>query len=151
MLETMRASTSVFFGVALLLSSCSKTAETKQAKQLPLEAGPATTTSKHPLAKYIEFSGFRLAEAGPGMLRIKMIAVNHSEADLSELAVKISLTTSVSKPDDPPVLQFDAKVPPLGPQEIKDITLTVPSKVRMYEIPDWQFLRAQFDITAPAP
>jgi hypothetical protein len=137
--------------VILILSSCSKPAATKEAKQIPLESGPATTTSKHPLAKYVEFSGFRLSEAGPGMLRVKLIAVNHSEADFSELTVKISLTTSVAKPGDPPVLQFDVKVPPLGPQEIKDITVTIPSKVRMYEIPDWQFLRAQFDITAPAP
>jgi hypothetical protein len=39
----------------------------------------------------------------------------------------------------------------LGPQENKDVTVTVPTKLRLYELPDWQFLRAQFEITSPAP
>jgi hypothetical protein len=27
----------------------------------------------------------------------------------------------------------------------------VNTKLRIYELPDWQFLRAEFDITSPAP
>ena|SRR6476646_2835153 len=136
----------------LSLAACSSAPEAKQTKQVTADvAGPATTTSKHPLAKYIEFAGFRISEAGPGKLKVKFIAVNHSEADLGELAVKLRMTTNVAKPDDPPVAEFEAKIPSLGPQEIRDITATTNTKKRAYEIPDWQFIRVDFDITSPAP
>ena len=138
--------------LSLSLAACSSAPETKSAKPAPPEVGgPAATTSKHPLAKYIEFAGYRVSEAGPGKLRIKFIAVNHSEADLGELVVKMRMTTSVAKPGDPPVTEFEAKIPSLGPQEIRDVTATTDTKKRAYEIPDWQFIRTEFDITSPAP
>jgi len=134
------------------LAACSSAPETKAAKPAQADvSGPATTTSKHPLAKYIEFAGYRVSEAGPGKLKIKFIAVNHSEADLGELVVKMRMTTSVSKPGDPPVTEFEAKIPSLGPQEIRDVTATTDTKKRAYEIPDWQFIRTDFDIISPAP
>ena len=113
--------------------------------------GPATTTSKHPLAKYIELAGFRLAESQAGKLKIKFAAINHSEADLGDMTVKVRLTTSAAKPGDPPVTEFEAKLPSIGPQENKDVDATATTSLRIYELPDWQFLRADFDITSPAP
>src|SRR5712691_6992005 len=146
----MRIFLLVFF---FWLAACSSAPETKQAKQPAVEApgGAATAIGKHPLAKYIEFAGFRISEAGPGMLKVKFIAVNHSEADLGDLAVKLRMTTAVAKPEDPPVAEFNAKIPSLGPQEIRDVTATTATKKRAYEIPDWQFIRAEFDIVSPAP
>ena len=47
--------------------------------------------------------------------------------------------------------EFDAKIPALGPQEDHDVLATTKTKLRVYEMPDWQFLRAEFDITSPAP
>jgi hypothetical protein len=136
----------------LFLVSCSSFPGGEKSKPVLKEiAGPATTTTKHPLAKYIELGGFRLSESGAGKLRVKFVAVNHSEADLSELTVKIRLITSVAKPGEPPVTEFEAKIPALGPQEIKDVSATAATKLRVYEMPDWQFLRAEFDILSPAP
>ena len=138
--------------LSLSLAACSPAPEAKQTKQPPAEvSGPATTSTKHPLAKYIEFSGFRISEAGAGKLKVKFVAVNHSEADLGELEVKLRMITTVAKPGDPPVAEFEAKIPSLGPQEIRDVTATTATKKRAYEIPDWQFIRAEFDITSPAP
>jgi hypothetical protein len=135
-----------------MLGACSSPAPQPAAKQaLPEITGPATTTSKHPLAKYIELAGFRLAEAKPGQLQVKFVAINHSEADLGDLELTIRLRTTAAKPDDPPVAEFKAKIPSLGPLEIRDITATVNTKMRIYELPDWQFLHAEFDITSPAP
>lgn len=108
-------------------------------------------TNKHPLAKYLELVGLRMAESGPGKLKITFGVVNHSDADIGNLALKVHLTTSVAKPDDPPIADFDANVPDLGPQENKDVSVVVPTKLRIYELPDWQFLRAKFEITAPSP
>jgi len=117
----------------------------------PNGPGPATATSKHPLAKYIEFAGFRLSEAGAGKLKVQFAAINHSEADLGELTVKIKLVIVNAKPEDPPVTEFETKIPSLGPLEVKNLEASAPTKLRVYELPDWQFLRAQFDITSPAP
>ena len=77
--------------------------------------------------------------------------VNHSEADIGDLSVKVKLVTTAAKPEDPPVAEFEAKVPALGPLEVKDVSGTATTKLRIYELPDWQFLRAQFEITSPAP
>jgi hypothetical protein len=138
--------------VFLMLTGCSSPAPQPAAKQATPEiTGPATTTSKHPLAKYIELAGFRLAESKPGELEVKFVAVNHSEADLGDLELTIRLRTTAAKPDDPPVAEFKAKVPSLGPLEIRDISAKVTTKLRIYELPDWQFMHAEFDITSPAP
>ena len=117
----------------------------------PNGPGPAVSTSKHPLAKYIEFSGFRLTEGGKGNLKVQFAAINHSEADLGELVVKIKLVVMNAKPDDPPVAEFETKIPSLGPLEVRNMTASAPTKLRVYELPDWQFLRAQFEIISPAP
>ena len=134
------------------LAGCSAPAPQAASKQAPVEIpGPATTSSKHPLAKYIELAGFRLAESKPGELEVKFVAINHSEADLGDLELNIRLKTTAAKPEEPPVAEFKAKVPSLGPLEIRDIGAKLSTKMRIYELPDWQFMRAEFDITSPAP
>jgi len=135
-----------------LLSGCSSPAPAPKQVATVDSNGPgaAATTSKHPLAKYIELSGFRVTEGGAGKLKVKFAAINHSEADLGDLTVKVRLVTNVSKPTDPPVTEFEAKIPSLGPLETRDVMATATTALRAYELPDWQFLRAQFDITAPA-
>src|SRR5271155_1552427 len=104
----------------LLVSlGCSSAPDTKQAKQTgPLEPpGAAVAVNKHPLAKYLELVGFRMAEEGKGKLKITFAVVNHSPADIGDLGLKVTLTTTAAKPDDPPVADFEAKVPSIGPQE----------------------------------
>jgi hypothetical protein len=70
---------------------------------------------------------------------------------MGDLVLKIRLTTTAAKPDEPPVTEFEAKIPNLGPQEMKEVTAAAPTKLRIYELPDWQFLRAQFEIVSPPP
>jgi hypothetical protein len=137
----------------MFLAGCSSAPDTKQGKQTgPPEApGAAVALNRHPLAKYLELVGFRMAEEGAGKLKITFAVINHSSADIGDLGLKVILTTTAAKPDDPPVAQFEAKVPSVGPQENKDVTVMVPTKLRVYELPDWQFLRAKYEITSPAP
>jgi hypothetical protein len=138
----------------LVLAGCSSSApDTKQVKATgtPEPPGAAIPTKKHPLTKYIELVGFRMAEAGAGKLKVTFAVVNHSEADIGDLGLKIKLTTTAAKPGDAPVAEFEAKVANVGPHEIKDVTTMVPTKLRIYELPDWQFLKAEFEITSPAP
>lgn len=141
------------FSAALLLalSSCSTPPPPPVKSNAPPEApGAAVASNKHPLAKYIELNGFRITESGAGKMKVTFAVVNHSEADIGDLGLKMKLTTSAAKPGDPAVAEFDAKVPSLGPLENKDVSVVVPTTMRVYELPDWQFLRARFEITSPA-
>jgi hypothetical protein len=129
--------------VSLLLALCAcSSPDTKPGKSsLPAPSpGVSVAINKHPLAK-----------SGAGKLKITFGVVNHSDADIGDLGLHVKLVTSAAKPEDPPIAEFDAKVPSLGPQENKDVSVIVPTKLRIYELPDWQFLRAQFEITSPAP
>ena len=138
---------------AWLLTGCSAPApDSAQVKQTGApQATDTVITNKHPLAKYLELSGYRITETSPGKLSIKLAVVNHSEADIGDLTLKIRLVTTAAKPDEPPITEFEAKVPALGPQELKDVTATAATKLRIYELPDWQFIRAAVEITSPAP
>jgi hypothetical protein len=134
------------------LAACSSPDSNAAKKTGPPEPpGAATPVGKNPLAKYLEVVGFRLAEEKPGTLKVTFGVVNHSDADMGDLVLKIRLTTTAAKPDDPPITEFDAKVPNLGPQEMKDVTASASTKLRIYELPDWQFLRATFEIVSPPP
>src|SRR5271165_1822169 len=145
----------IVFSLCVALAACSSPPanDAKQAakKTGPVEPTSAIPTKKHPLAKYVELVGFRLSEAGGGKLKVKFAVVNHSEADIGDLGVRVRLTTSSAKPDDPPIATFDVKVPSLGPEEVKDVSAATTSKLRVYELPDWQFLKAEFEITSPEP
>lgn len=114
-------------------------------------AQASVISKKHPLAKYLEIAGFRVTEGGAGKLAVKFVVINHSDADIGDLTMKVTLTTTAAKPEEPPVAVFDAKVTGVGPQEVKDAIGTATTKLRVYELPDWQFLRADAEITSPAP
>lgn len=120
-------------------------------QQVTAETSAASTASRHPLAKYIELAGFRLTETSAGTLNVKFAAINHSDADLGDLKVRVTVKTNQAAPGDAPVTEFDASIPSLGPQEAREVAAKAATKLRIYELPDWQFLRAEFDITSPTP
>ena len=137
---------------AILTGCSSPPPATRPAKSAGAPESTTTTiANKHPLAKYLELSGYRLAEKGVGKLSVKFVVVNHSEADIGDLTLKVRLVTTAAKPEDPPITEFEAKVPALGPQETKDVSATATTKLRIYELPDWQFIRAEVEIGSPAP
>jgi hypothetical protein len=61
----------------------------------------------------------------------------------------VNLRANTGKPGEPPLVSFTTKVPSLGPEDLKQATVEVPTKMRAYELPDWQFLKADFQITEP--
>jgi hypothetical protein len=42
---------------------------------------------------------------------------------------------------DQAVFEFSVTIPSIGPYESKDITTTVRTKLKPYELPDWQSLK----------
>jgi hypothetical protein len=106
---------------------------------------------KHPLAKYLELVGFRLSEAKQGKLTVRFAVVNHSDADITDLGLNIGLKPVTAKADEQPFCTFSVKVPSLPPQDIVNTTGECTTSLRVYELPDWQFIRATYTITSPQP
>ena len=48
-----------------------------------------------------------------------------------------------------PVAVIDAKVGTVPAQGVKDMESPMNTKLKVYELPDWQFVKATFEITAP--
>lgn len=133
--------------VVVWLAGCSSAPpETKQAPPSTASQAAANSTS---IAKYVELAGFRLDEKGAGKLQIRFALVNHSDADLGDITLKVNVRASTAASADPPLFTFSAPVQGVGPGDVKDVSVIVPSKLRVYELPDWQFLRADFQVTAP--
>jgi hypothetical protein len=137
--------------LAAFLAGCSSSSSPdKQAKSVPaIPAHFTASNTSNPIAKYIELVGFRVSERSPGHLVVKFGVVNHSEADVGDVKMTVSLGTTAAKPGDPPLITFDAQVARLGPSELKDVSVEVPTKLRVYELPDWQFLKADLQINEP--
>ena len=114
-----------------------------------MQSPQRVAASSNPIAKYVELTGFRITEKGPGKLDIRFAVVNHSEADIGTLGMTVNLRATTSKPEDPPLASFNARVEGLGPNDLKDVQVEVPTKLRVYELPDWQFLKSDFEITEP--
>lgn len=145
----MRISALCLIPLTLMTISCSSgSKKAADAGKNPAAAFAPQTTSKHKYAKLIELAGFRITEKAPGTLQIKFGVVNHSLADLGDVGLNVTLRARAAGEDEPPIASFPCKVS-LGPYEWSDVTASVPTKLRVYELPDWQFLRATFDITAP--
>jgi hypothetical protein len=111
--------------------------------------GAQTSQSSNPFAKYLELVGFRIIEKSPGHLEVRFGVVNHSEADIGEVKMDVNVRTTTAKPDDPPLISFSTTIPSLGPSEMKPVAVDVPTKLRVYELPDWQFLKPGFVLTEP--
>lgn len=138
----------LLLGVCLAgCSSAPAAKEPKAAAQLPAHVMASNTSDS--IAKYVEMVGFRVTERSPGKLIVQFGLVNHSEADIGDVKLNVNLTTTNAKPGDPPLISFPAQVPSLGPSELKNVSVDVPTKMRAYELPDWQFLTATFEITEP--
>jgi hypothetical protein len=111
-------------------------------------AAPGTAARAHPLVKHIEVTGIRISEDPKQRAKVQCLIVNHSGAEIADLGGTIHLRP-VGKPQDPPILSIPVKALGLAPYESKEVSATVQSRVRAYELPDWQFLRADFEITSP--
>jgi len=101
----------------------------------------------HPFRKHIEIAALRLIEKDNKTM-LRFAVVNHSAADLPGLGLRVTLATTA--PGDPPLAVFDAKAGDLAAYSTKDLELEIKTGKRVYELPDWQFLKASFEITAPA-
>ncbi len=117
-------------------------ASTATAAPVPAVAGAAAKKA-HPLAKFLEITGVRFTEDAKQKARLQFIVVNHSAADLPELNMRIAVKAGTN-----PLLEVPFTVTSIGPFESKEFSVPVQTALRGYELPDWQFLKADFEITS---
>jgi hypothetical protein len=140
------------FGVYYLVQNSHKTAASTQdtAGTLETPAGTAAGgSSNNPLLKQVEVVGLRLTQNKAKKTEVRFLLVNHSGGDIQDLAGNISLRARTSKQDEEPIGVFSFKLPSLGPYESKDMAAVLNTKLKVYELPDWQNLQAQLKITSP--
>jgi hypothetical protein len=117
-------------------------------------AGPAATPqqqaaagdSSNPYAKFIEVTGIRVVEDAKKHAKAQFLVVNHSSADLPDQELEITLTTTTAKAGDDPLAVVTVKTGELPANGSKDVATPLNTKLRAYELPDWQFLKASFAI-----
>jgi len=103
----------------------------------------------HPIARHIEITGLRLTEDSRQRASIQFVVVNHSAAEIGDLAANVNLIAVTVNREKEPVGTFSFKVASLGPYESRDLKAPLSTRLRVYELPDWQFLRADLQITSP--
>ena len=124
----------------------------RQSRQAPPAAAPSPaaqiaaaetvpTTQSNPELKDLELIGFRLTEDDKQMPFVQFVVVNHSGADLGEITLKGDLK-GIANRGLQTVGSFEFSTS-LNAYESKDVKVPLETKLRVYELPDWQFLRAE--------
>ncbi len=111
---------------------------------------PASTSAKaSALQKYVEVVGLRLTEEANKKPQVRFVVVNHSGAEIADLAANVNLWARTAKSDEEAVGTFTFKIASLGPYETKEMSGPLNTKLRVYELPDWQNLVPEVQITSP--
>ncbi len=116
-----------------------------QDKAAPFER-PASQASAHPFAKYIEVTGVRLMEKPDKTLAARFVVVNHAPAELSGFRLRVTLEASNAAPGEAVIAVVDAAPGALPANGIREVEAPLTTHLKVYELPDWQFIRARAEI-----
>jgi len=137
-----------YFGIRYFSGSSEASTSTTAAS----ESAPAASASKaknNTLQKYVEVVGMRLTEDAKKKPAIRFVVVNHSGAEIADLAANVNLWARTAKSEEEAVGTFSFKLQSLGAYESKELSGPLNTKLRVYELPDWQNLGADIQITSP--
>jgi hypothetical protein len=111
-------------------------------------AKPGAATN--PWQKFVEVSGVRFVEDPKHKDRIlaKFLLTNHSSAGVSGLAGNVTVWASTKKSDEDAQGTFSF-ITNLDAYEFKEVTSPLTTKLKVYELPDWQNMTTDLQITAP--
>lgn len=140
------------FGVYWLVGALRGSGGSSQATpaasvEIPVAAPGAKT---NPYQKYIEISGLRFAEdpKNKDKTLVKFVITNHADADIAGLSGNVAVLGRGQKAGGEALAAFSFTTS-LGPAESKDLTTPLTTKLKPYELPDWQYATADLQITAP--
>ena len=117
-------------------------------EEVPPEGTMSASTNR--LSKFVEATGFRITEDAKKRIEVRFLIVNHSAADLGDLAGKVHIRSTQSEADSSPISSIDFKSSRLGPYDSVEFKAIMSTPLRAYELPDWQFLTADVEITSPS-
>ncbi len=116
-------------------------------------AKPATvagdTSVGNLILENLEVTGLRLTEDAQKKLQVQFLVVNHSPAPLTDVAGTVTLRPSTAKVGGGVVGVFAFRIPQLDPYGSREMKAPLEANMRIYELPDWQFLRADIQLTSP--
>jgi len=137
----------VVFGIYSLVSS--KSHSSPPAPAAAVESPAAKPGAKpNPLQKYIEVSGVRFAEEKAKPV-VKFVITNHSGADITGLAGNVTIWGRTQKSEEDAQGTFTFSGANIGPYESKDLSAPLNTKLKIYELPDWQNVTTDIQVTAP--
>lgn len=137
----------IYWGVGYLRGGGGSSAAAKPA---PTVESPAAKPGAKPsgLQKYMEISGVRFAEDAKKKLQVKFNLTNHSDADITGLAGNVTIWGRTQRSEEDAVGTFSFMTD-IGPQATREITAPLTTKLKVYELPDWQNVTSDLQITAP--
>lgn len=103
----------------------------------------AASLSANPYLKYLEVTGLRLTQNRSQKTQVRFLVVNHSGAEIPDLAGSLHL---VPKGGGEPLGRVTLKVAGMGPYESREVEAIVDTKLKVYELPDWQKLDAMLEL-----
>jgi hypothetical protein len=109
-------------------------------------AKPGAKTS--PYQKYIEISGVRFVEGKKKSIEVRFIITNHSGADIPDLVGNVTIWGRTRTAEEDAAGTFTFKTDLKG-FESKDLTVPLTTKKEYIELPDWQLLSTDVQITSP--
>jgi hypothetical protein len=117
------------------------------------EPAAAATKPKatNPIQKYIEVVGIRLTTDAKKKPVAKFLIVNHASTEVANLGANVTLWASTSRSEEDSVGSFKFHVDSIGPYESKEVSAPFTTKLKIYELPDWQNATAEVQITSPQP
>ncbi len=127
---------------ALVLNKQGAAASTTQAEPPPATTAAPAGHRTQALAKHLEAAGVRILQENRKPL-IRLMLVNHSSIELTQLAGTIQLTSDGQS--ELATIPFNVT---LGPWESKDISAPLKTKLRAYELPDWQFIKTKVTVNS---
>lgn len=136
----------VVFGIYWLVGSNKGGATPSAAVENPAAKAGAKTS---PYQKFIEIAGVRFVEdPRKKTTQVRFVLINHSNADISGLSGNVTVwgRTRTSEEDAEGSFTFTSDV---KAYETKDITVPLNTKKKIYELPDWQNVSTDIQITAP--
>ncbi len=123
----------------------------KQATSTGLDsaANVARTKLSNPLQKYVEVVGIRMVQDAKKKPEVRFVVVNHSSNELDDLSATVTLWASTNRSEEDSVGTFTFKIPALPAYGAKDLSSALNTKLKIYELPDWQNATPEVQITSP--
>lgn len=140
----------VFGGIYYMMSGSSSSSPAAAVADAPKPAAAAAAADANPLQKRIEVTGIRFLTVNKAQ-SVRFIVVNHTAAEVADLAGNVDLKAGSSRADATSAGSFAFRIDSIGPNETKELTVPLKTSLKPYELPDWQATFPDVEITSPKP